>query len=91
MKPAPERSWSLASTLLARAWNARRMRCSRDSASASPEASSAQRISVVVMERGSTGRGEKRPTPERGGREQERSRLTAIFALNQYALFLPGI
>jgi hypothetical protein len=31
------------------------------------------------------GRGEKRPTPERDGREQERSRLMAIFALNQYA------
>ena len=31
------------------------------------------------------GEREKRPAPERGGRERERSRLMAIFALNQYA------
>ena len=31
------------------------------------------------------GTGEKWPSPERGGRERERSRLMAIFALNQYA------
>ena len=64
MKPAPERSWSLVRTLLARAWNARRTRCSRESASASPEASSAQRMSVVVMrKRAPWGR-------ERSGRHQ---------------------
>jgi hypothetical protein len=61
------------------------MRCSRESASASPEASRAQRISVVVMGKGvSMGRGE-RPAPEGGGQWRERSRLMAIFVLNQYA------
>ena len=58
MNPAPERSWSLASTRPARVWNARRMRCSRESASASPEASRAQRISVVVMGKMSPWEGE---------------------------------
>ena len=33
----------------------------------------------------------KRPAPERGGREQERGRLMAIFALREYAVFSPGI
>jgi hypothetical protein len=43
-------------------------------------------MSVVVMGKGLHGeRGNKRPAPERGGRERERSRLMAIFALNQYA------
>ena len=36
-------------------------------------------------------KGNKRPEPERGGREKERRCPMAIFALREYAAFSPGI